>query len=81
MQYILYQKWGGKVSKIDFCNLLFEYIKDGFTTLDIITKDDVYVYYDFEKDSLFLSEKYFAIKCEGLFRIEINYEDVRGIVY
>lgn len=65
------------MNKKDFCSLLFRYIDDGFTILDIETSDFIYGF-DFERDNLFLGQKHFIVT-QGLLRFEINYKDVKRV--
>ena len=66
------------MSKIDFCNLLFRYIGDGFTILDIETETFIYTY-DFEEDNLLLSKSHFTLSSSGMLSFKIEYEDVKDI--
>ena len=66
------------MSKIEFCNLLFRYISDGFTKVDIETKDTTYMF-DFDIDRISLTQDYFILPSDDMFDYLIYYEDVKTI--
>lgn len=66
------------MNKKEFCNLLFRYIDDGFTMLDIETDSEVYGF-NFDEDTLLLRKYYFEICGPGLPSVEINYKKVENI--
>ena len=66
------------MSKLDFCEFFFEYIKDGFTLVTIETKDTFYGV-DFMEDTLFLGKNYLVLT-QGLgATFKIYYEDINAI--
>ena len=66
------------MSKKQFCDLLFEYIKDNFTEVDI---DLEYMSYgfNFNRDDLVLRKEYFLIQRPGCSSFKIHYKEVKGI--
>ena len=66
------------MTKIEFCNLLFKYVNDGFTVLDIEMEKATYTF-DFESDYILLSEEYFELESGRVFDDRIYYRDVKGI--
>lgn len=66
------------MSKKQFCDLLFEYIKDDFTKVDIDLENESYGF-DFNKDDLVLRKDYFLIQRPGCPSFKIHYEEVKGI--